>query len=161
MKTLSVIISLFIMMGCSTSQVVNKDFNSFYNKYEDDEGVLSFKISKNLAKMVVQDEDAETENFIKKMEKVSFFIAEQNTSRYSHVIENYLPGSVYNDLMIIKDDGSIVVFKMKELKNGHINEIVMTVLSPESFVAVSFAGDFTLDDAKKMTKSVKKSDFEM
>jgi len=159
MRTITVVILLVSIMGCGTSQVLNKDFTAFYNKYEDDEGVVSFKISSALARMVVKNEDAEVDDFVRKMDKIRFFISEHNNGKYNKTIEYYLPESVYNDLMIVKDDGSTVIFKMKEPKEGHIKEIVMTVTNPDSFVAISFTGDFSLKDAKKMTSSIKTNNF--
>jgi hypothetical protein len=162
MRTITVVILLISMMGCGTSQVITKDFNAFYNKYEDEQGVVSFKISSALARMVVRNEDEDANKFLKKMDKIRFFISEHDQSRYyTRAIENYLPESAYNDLVVIKDDGSTVIFKMKEIKQGQIKEIVMTVSSPDSFVAVSFTGNFTLDDAKQMTKSIKHSNFDI
>ena len=147
------------MISCGTSQVLKKDFTQFYNTHEDDEGVVSFQIPIALARMIIKDEDQEADDFLKKMDKIRFFIKEHDNGQYKRTVQNYLPESVYNDLMIVKDNGSTVMFKMKEPKDGHIREIVMTVTDPDSFVAVSFIGNFTLEDAKHMTSSIKTDDF--
>jgi len=159
MRTITVVILLISMMSCGTSQVLKKDFTTFYNTYEDDEGVVSFQIPVALARMVVKDDDMEADNFLKKMDKIRFFIKEHDNGQYKRMVQSYLPESIYNDLMIVKDDGSTVIFKMKEPKEGRIREIVMTVTNPDSFVAVSFLGNFTMEDAKHMTSSIKTNDF--
>jgi|GEM_PF-587385 hypothetical protein len=159
MKTITILFLLFTMMGCASSQVPKKDFTAFYNTYEDDEGVVNFQIPIALARMIVKDEDKDTDDIVKKMDKIRFFIKEQDNGKYKRTIDNYLPESLYNDLMIVKDNGSTVIFKMKEPKQGHIREIVLTVTDSDSFVAISFTGDFTMEDAKQMTSSIKTSDF--
>ncbi len=158
MRTTTIIILLISMMGCGTSQVMNKDFTAFYNKYEDDAGVVSFQVPAGLARMFVDKEDKDADNFVKKMDKIRFFISEHDNGKYDKTIETYLPDGVYNDLMIVKNDGSTIIFKMKEPKAGKIKEIVLTVSNPDSFVAISFSGDFTLEDAKQMTSSIKTND---
>jgi len=154
MKTTLTIFLLALIGSCATSQQTNKNFATFYSQYQDDEGVKSFEIPCFLAKKLFNDNDNNSDHLIKKITKLRFFISENDNGKYGNRIKYYLPNSDYHDLMVVKSNGNAVVFKIKELKNGDIKEVVMTITEPDSFVAVCFTGSFTMNDVKKMTNSI-------
>jgi hypothetical protein len=160
MRTQMTIFLLVMMMGCASSQNANRNFTSFYTKYQDDDGVKSFEIPCFLAKKILGDDDKDSDNLIKKINKLRFFLVENDQGNYGRKIQSYLPNADYHDLMIVREDGSTVIFKIKELKNGDIKEIVMTVTQPDSFLAISFTGNFTREDVHKMSKSIHTNDFD-
>lgn len=158
MKNILTVILIFLCFGCASSQDMKKDFAAFYDKYQDASGVKCFEINCNLGEFIK--EDGNNSDLLKKMTGLRFFIAEKNNDNFAQKIANYLPGSVYHDLMVVKEDGSTVVFKIREVQNKDIKEIVMTVSKPDSFVAISFSGHFTYDEAERMSKSIDSKDME-
>ncbi len=156
MRTLTTIILLVILsIGCATSQEYDKDFTDFYNQYEDDAGIICFQLPGALVNFAIDKDDKNAKELFSKVDKIRFVISENTHNQYDKKIEKYLPNSLYHDLMIIKDDGAKVMFKVKESKKGLIEEIIMTVSESDSFVAISFSGKFNTEDAQKMTGSIK------
>ena len=150
------IISLLLtgFVACGNSQETNNDFTEFYQAYKNTDGVVAFELPMFLAKMVIDKDEEELKEFVKKTDDIRFFISDKSNVALYRELKNYLPNGVYNDLMIVKNGSSTVTFKIRERKNK-IREILMTVMEDSSFVAISFTGDFTIEDAKKMAKSVK------
>ncbi len=142
-------------MACGNSQDNNDDFTEFYHEYKNTHGVVAFELPMFLAKMVIDDDDEEElEQFVKKTDDIRFFISDKSNTSLYRKLEQHMPKGTYNDLMIIKKGGSTVTFKIRDRKNK-IREILMTVKEDSSFVVISFTGNFTIEDAKKMAKSVK------
>lgn len=156
MRTSIIIIFIFGLFSCSSSQHINKDFTDFYNHHQDDNGVVSFSLPIGLAKILIDDDDTDAKKIMSKLNKMRFFICEKDNGFYTKAIEKYLPEPNYHDLMVIRDGEETVVFKIKEPVNGKIKEIILTVSKQESFVAISFNGNFDMEDAKEMTSSIKR-----
>ena len=104
--------------------------------------------------MVVDENDYEAKQALKKLNKIRFFICEKDRGFYAKKVNDYLPENTYHDLMVVKDGSETVVFKMKEIEKNEIKEIVLIVTKPNSFVAISFSGHFTMEDAKEVASSV-------
>ncbi len=108
--------------------------------------------------MLIDDDDQEAKKALSKLNKMRFFICDHDNGFYRKAVQKYLPEGTYHDLMVIKDGKETVAFKMKEPINGRIKEIVLTVSEPNSFIAISFMGNFTVDDAKSFASSIKTDD---
>ena len=154
MRILVISLVLTGFMACGNSQENNENFTDFYWDNKNINGVVTFELPMFLAKMVIDNDDGEMEYFVNKTEGIRFFISDRANTGLYRKLERYTPKGVYNDLMIIKDGSSTVKFQIRERKNK-IREILMTVKEDSSFVAISFTGNFTIEDAKKLTKSVK------
>lgn len=154
MRILIISLLLTSFLACGNSQETNNDFTEFYHAYKNTDGVVAFELPMFLAKMVIDKDEEELNDFVKKTDDIRFFISDKSNVALYRKLENHLLDGVYNDLMIIKEGTSTVTFKIRERKNM-IREILMTVKEDSSFVAISFTGNFTIEDAKKMAKSVK------
>jgi hypothetical protein len=155
MRTLLMVLFIAAIAGCATSQQTSKDFSTFYNKYQDDAGVKSFEIKCNMGNFLKDEEKDKNDELFSKPTRFRLFISEKDKGNYADKIKYYLSGNDYHDLMITKNNGSTVIFKIKEMSDKEYKEIVMTVSKPESFVAMSFTGKFTYEEAKKMSSSIK------
>jgi hypothetical protein len=155
MKTLLIIILIAAIAGRATSQEATKDFSTFYNKYQDDAGVKSFEIKCNMGNFLEDDENGKNDELFSRPTRFRIFISEKDNGNYAAKVKYYLSGKNYHDLMISKNNGSTVIFKIKELPDKDLKEIVMTISKPESFVAMSFTGKFTFEEAQKMSSSIK------
>ncbi len=155
MKALIFILALGIV-SCSSPKSTNKDFNSFYEEHESDEGVISIGIPMFLAKMFIDnDVDEQTQEVIDKLDKIKLFVCEESNINYAKIINDYLPESIYSDLLEINENNEKISFKIRKPEEEKITEVILTVVSSNSFVAVAFNGSFTLEDAKKFAKAVK------
>lgn len=150
------IISLFLtsFVACGNAQKNDNNFTEFYHTYKNTDGVVAFELPMFLAKMVIDKDEEELKEFVKKTDDIRFFISDKSNLALYRELEKHLQGGVYNDLIIIKEGSSTLTFKIRERKNK-IREILLTIKEDSSFVAISFTGDFTIEDAKKMAKSVK------
>jgi hypothetical protein len=155
MRTIIIAIFVFGIFGCGSSQPATTDFSDFYNDHEDDAGIVSFSFPIGLAKAFLDDDDKDAKKAFDKIHKMRFFICEKDHGFYSKKIQNYLPEGTYHDLMVVKDGKETVTFKMKAPVNNKIKEILLIVSEPDSFVAISFMGNFTIDEAKEMASSIK------
>ena len=154
MRTIIIALLLTSIMACGNSQENNNDFTDFYHSNKNTEGVVAFKLPMFLAKMVIDKDEEELKQFMKNTDDIRFFISDKSNTSLYLTLKNHLSPSIYNDLMIIKEGGSTVTFKIREHRNK-IREILMTIVEDSSFVAISFTGEFTIEDAKKIAKSVK------
>jgi len=152
-KILISFIALFIVLTCSAKTQVN-GYKSFYREYRDAPNTITFKIPGGLASMFMQNEDDDVKEFMKNMDDISFFIADNATDQMLIDLNKYLPEREYKEIMIIRDGGSEVIFLAKE--NGDvIEEILMTVVDKNDLVVMCIFGEFTKDDAKRIAKSIK------
>ena len=154
MKLLIISILMTSFIACANSQEQDDEFVDFYRNYKNTDGVIAFNLPTFLVKAIVDDSDEELEKFVKKTDDIRFFISEKNNNSLYRKLNSHLPQSTYHDLMVIKDGSSTVTFKIREHKNK-IQEILMMANGDSSFVAISFTGDFTIDDAKRLAKSIK------
>ncbi len=157
MRTLIIILA-FGVLGCSSSKPITKDFDKFYSKHESDKGVVTLSIPIFLAKMFISKDDKETLKALDKLRKVKLFICEDKKNNYNRTIKDYLPNNVYSDLMVVNNNSEKIVFKMRKPEGKVIEEFVMTVASPKSFVAIELKGSFTKTDISKIVKKLRKND---
>ncbi len=153
MKTLFITIFVFGILSSCNSQSKN-DFSDFYNTHEDDIGIITFSLPIGLANAFIADDDAEAKDAFAKVSNMKFFICEKDNGYYEKKIKKYMPEGTYHDLMVVKNGKESVSFKMKEPTKGKKREVVLIITEPESFVAISFVGNFTLNDAKEMANSI-------
>ncbi len=152
-RVLAVIIA-FGILGCTASRTA-KDFDIFYNKYEDNKGVTTLEIPVFLVRAFMGKKERQSATALSKLNKVKLFICNKNNNTYSRIISNYLPNRIYSDLMGIQTGKDKIVLKMRKPKQQVISEIVMTLRSPKSFVAIEFKGNFNIQDVKLIAKILK------
>lgn len=157
MKTLISLFLIIALNACASSYSNTPDYQQFYKTYRSNEGVVSFSFPTGLAGLFMDKDDADVKAFLKKFDEVSFFISEDGNKKLFPELNKHLPKSTYSTIMEIKDGSSTVTFKAKE-HDGAIDEIIMTVDETDSFVVMCISGSFTMEDAKKITKSINVDD---
>jgi len=154
MKKIVYIITILVLFSSCASSKGIEGYHTFYKKHKSDENVVSFGLPTGLMSLFLNnDEDKELKEFLKNIDDLRFFIAEDSNKSLLPELNKYLPEEHYKDIMIIKDGGDKVIFKARE--NGDaISEIIMLVEEDSSFVVMSVEGEFTYDDIKNFAKSV-------
>jgi len=141
--------------GFTTVYITPKMFELFANmQLEDEEAQEVVSIVKNLKgiRILVYDNEDETED-----DDGNTLTVRKNlydpTTLYNE-FTNLVPRDFYEDLMVIKDDQTNVKFMVHETSPGTINELLMLVGDPDSFVFISLAGIINLKDISKLGNSV-------
>jgi hypothetical protein len=152
-KLFSILVVLVLFSSCAaTKKPVG--YKDFYKANKNKENVVSFGLPTGLIGLFIdKKEDKELKEFLKNVDKLRFFIADDSTKVLYPVLEKFLPEELYKDYMVINDGGNKVVFKAREGKNS-IEEIIMLVEEESSFVVMSIEGEFTYKDLSKFAKTV-------
>lgn len=149
----NIVFAIALQLLCLNMAVAQNDYDRFYRKYKQEEGVVTFRIPVSLIRLVVDDEDEDLDELFDKVDDVSFFAADDARSELVKGLKQNLPESTYKDMMEIKDGSSTILFKAKEAKDG-LEEILMTIEDRESIFVMCITGNFTFEEAKYFIKSV-------
>ena len=143
-----------------------------FDKYEDDDKVtfvaMQPKMFQMLAKMSVNSDDPEAQEFFDLVNSISSFkvITTEDASITKDVdlwVANRLKTSSFEELMRIRDGGSNVKFYVKEGKDAdHVKELLMFVTGMKDMdidingkkmetVLLSLTGDINLKSVSKLT----------
>jgi len=154
MKNLSITLIAFFIVLTSCAKTPTTGYNVFYKEYRDTPHTITFKIPGAFAGMFLDDEDKEVKEFVKKMDNVSFFVAENVSKQMIIDLNKSLPESLYKEIMIINSGAEVEVIFLARDNGDVIEEIVMTVIDDNELVVMCMYGEFTRDDAKKIVKAV-------
>ncbi len=157
MRILTTIL-LLALLSCNSSKTITKDFNQFYDKYENHEDIIAFGVPIFLAKAFMDENTKEDLRTIGEFKKIRLFVCNKRPEVYSKIIKDYLPNSIYSDLMVVSDNADKITFKIRNTNNKVVEEILMIVSSPKNFVAIEVKGSFKIKDLRKAIKDVKAKD---
>ncbi len=155
MKNLNLLIIGLLIAFTASAKSAKDGYTMFYNHYNDFDEVITFKLSGSFANMFIEGDDVESAEFMEKMEKISFLIADNVSKEMIVDLNKAMPAAKYKTMMEIKDGGSEVIFFARE-DGTAITEILMTVVDDDSLVVMCIYGDFTEKDAKHIAKSINK-----
>jgi hypothetical protein len=128
-------------------------YSQFFDKNKNIKGVESFTISTSLFRFFLDSDEQELKDMLKKLDEVSFLIADAASPTLAIELEKTLPEKEYKELMVIKDGSSTVRFKAKE-KSDKVDEIVMIVTEPNSLVVMCIKCNITFKEARTLASSV-------
>ncbi len=152
MKTIK-LSALFLLLISGTMMAQN-NYQDFYKKNKRNEGVETFSLNPSLFRLMLSKEDQELKDWLKKVDNVSFFVADYATEDLRKELNRSLHPKIYNDLMVVKEGSSTVVFKIKENKDI-IEEVVMIATEGDELTVMCLTGWFTMEDAKALAGTVK------
>ena len=151
MKTIiSAIILCVIFGGLAFGQ---SSYHKFYSDHKDMQGVESFEMSSSLLHFLLKKEDKTTANALKRVGKVTFFVADSASPEMMDELRYSLPGNVYKDVMQIRDGKSTVCFKVRESERD-IEEVLMTVTDTNSLVVMCISGSFSHNEVNNLIHSI-------
>lgn len=157
MKYITLTIIGFMVVLSSCAKTPSDGYKKFYREYRDAPHTITFKIPGGLASFLIDKEDVEAKEFMNNIDDISFFIADNVSKQMLLDLNNYMPESVYKEIMVIRDGSDEVIFFAKEVNNV-IEEIIMTVVGDKELVVMAMFGEFTKEDAKKFVKAIKTED---
>ncbi len=174
-----IIIGIFSLQGIfAQTNFKNSDgVFEFYENYAGKEGFTTVYITAKMfqlfASMEMESEDPDTEevmNIASKLEGIRILVFDnEEEDEDGNIIKKSLtytprnlyqevatklPSNYYEDLMIVKSDGTDVKFMINESRPGIINELLMLVGGPDTFVFMSIAGEINLKNISKLSNSV-------
>ena len=141
---------------------------TFFEKYEDEEGVTSFFASKETFKLLkgmdVDSSDPEVKEFfqmIENLEAVKMITTDRSdlAKKFQGLSEKHITDQGLKELMRVNDDGKKVKFYIKKGRDeSHVKELFMLVTGMEndkaSTVVMSITGDIDLKRISKLTKEL-------
>lgn len=156
MRTLIIICA--IQFSLLFQGLAQSNYQQFYNQYGDAEGVVTLSIPTMLVKLMLDEEErAEAGPLFDKVDKISFLAADDTSQEVLNKFKKSMPSASYKDLMEMKDGGSTVLFKVKEVGDG-IEELLMTGEDDGSFFVLCLIGSFTWEDASELARSIQNKD---
>lgn len=157
MKYITLTIIAFMVVLASCAKTPTDGYKKFYREYRDAPRTITFKIPGGLASFLIDSEDVEAKDFMKNIDDISFFIADNASKQMLIDLNKYMPEDDYKEIMVIRDGADEVIFFAKEFQ-GTIEEIIMTVVGDNELVVMAMFGEFTKEDAKKFVKAIKTED---
>ena len=154
MKTKDILFLLFLF--CATTIAQAQDFDSFYKKYSDKEGITAVYMSKNMLNL------ARGQNFGNlgsinfkaisgKVESVQILTSEKEKVKDELAKEiSAITKNGYEILMQVKENGEMANFYVKNKSNNIISEFIISVNNSKETVFVRISGNFTAEDLRKI-----------
>jgi len=163
MKRILIFIALFSIPVLNKAQ--NTPVDALFDKYSGKDGFTTVYITKYMFDMFrshdVENKDAEDVNrILGKLNSIKILTVEDSTvlgkgvNFYNEIMKD-LPRDKYNELMVVKDKSSNVVFLAREDK-GVIVELLLIAGGAEAGdnVLISIQGQINLDDISKLSKTL-------
>ncbi|MDA3891148.1 MAG: DUF4252 domain-containing protein [Salinivirgaceae bacterium] len=156
MKNIAITLIAVLTVLTSCAKPPTNGYKKFYREYRDAPHTITFKIPAGLAGIFIDKEDEEAKEFMKSMDDISFFVAENASKEMIIDLNKHLPEKDYKEMMVIRDGDAEIIFLAKG--NGNvIEEILMTVVDDNELVVMAMFGEFTKETAKKLAKSINTS----
>ena len=159
MKNIQIILILLssaVLSAPFVSEAKGGGFPDFYNKYKEREDFVSMSIKPGLLRLFVGGDDRDLRQLMKHIKQLKMLIYDTNPDsvRYfsNELNDNFLSGR-YDDLLVVKDGGDNVTFKV-HMKDKRISELIMLVSDQESLVVLYLQGNIDLGEVKELSKSV-------
>lgn len=157
MKKVLIIAITMIFTLSLTAQ--NKAVDALFEKYGGKEGFTTVVITKHMFGLFSQVETAEDDeymNMIKNLKNIRILSAPGHPVsgiNFLKEIGDALPETVYEELMIIKDEDQDVKFLVRE-ENDTIVELLMIISGAEENVLISISGIIDMKTIAKLSKSM-------
>lgn len=153
-----VILAIALQIACISMAFSQTGYERFFKEYESIDGVESFSLSTSLFRFMLDDKKKEkdADEMLKKIDGISFLVADSAHPQMGEIqkaLRSHLPKKKYKKMMEIKDGSSTISFKARGTKKK-IDEILLTVMDEDSLFVMCISGNFSLEDAKSLMKSV-------
>lgn len=152
MKNL-IYILLFVFCVSTLFAQDKKNYKSFYKTFKKEQSVFGITAPMHAAHLFIDFEEKELRKIIRKGRKVKVLVFEEDNSYVFKNINEFLPSSVYEEFLTIKDQGSKVKVLVKDEKE-YVSEVVVLIKEENTLVTVGIYGKFTHDDILDLYKSI-------
>lgn len=162
MKKLMVFIALVGMTVAATAQ--NKSIDRIFDKYAGQKGITTVYISKYMFSMFanldgVEDKDVEDlQQVFGKLTGIKILAVEdasalgKGVNFYDEIMRD-LPRNEYEELMVVKDSESDVVFLAKEEKGVIVELLLIVGGEGDENVLIAITGEINLNSIAKLSKA--------
>lgn len=173
--------SLVLLGGQMQAQTAQKSLEifDFYEQHAEEDGFTTVYISSKMFELFANieiEDDEEAEEIIDIVQelkgiRILVYDAEQeeedengntltirndkyNPQALYNEVYSKLPKNHYEDLMVVKSDGTDVKFMVRESSRGVIEELLMLVGEEDTFVFMSIVGTIDLKKISRLANSV-------
>jgi len=154
MKFLSTLLALSIFLSsCGSKSSETANFDSFYQKYEDAEGVMALKVAPFLLKLMATTESPEIDEALSKVKDVRVFVCNTDVNNLSGELKEHLPADSYEVLMTIERETALITVYVRTGEGKNI-EVVSLAEEKKSFGAMQLKGEFSRAEIKNLINSV-------
>lgn len=154
----NIILILMAMFSTAILTAQADAIEKYFNQYLDDERFtvvyISPKMFNMVAKMDIEDLDAETKELISNLKGLRILTTEINTLAFYNEALKKINTSEYEILMKVRDGDENVHILIKDDGGQRIHELLLLVGGASDFVLLSFIGDIDLDKISKLANSM-------
>jgi hypothetical protein len=151
MKT--ILVTVLLQLALFAFAFGQSSYSRFFETNRNAVGVESFTISTSLFRFLLDSDEQELKDLLKKLDEVSFFISDNPTPFLISDLSTTLPEKEYKEFMVVKNGTSTVRFKAKE-KSDKVDEVIMIVTEPNSLVVMCIKCNITFKEARALASSV-------
>ncbi|MCB0606918.1 MAG: DUF4252 domain-containing protein [Lewinellaceae bacterium] len=161
MKRITWILTLACLFLAAGAYAQKSSLRTFYDKYKDRENVIDIKISGLLVKVAASfSDDQEARHILQKISRLRLLNMENDnpvtSQEYKELTKNIQQES-YEPLMQIRDKDQKVDFFIRE-DGDKIEEVLMFINGPDSFLMLSVQGLFKFSDLQDLHMDIEGGD---
>ncbi len=154
-----IIACLVFVFAYSFSYGQQDAIDKYFSKYKDNEDFsvvyISPKMFSLINKLDDDDMDDDLRDAIKGVRSLKILTTDKRGVAFYNEAKGLINTNEYEVLMTVRDDDSDVEFLVKDSDDGNVvNELLLLVGSPDSFVLLSFFGDIQLNKLSKLAESI-------
>jgi len=150
-----------ILLGVSTTAQAQIDaISKYFTKYVEDERFtvvyISPKMFQLIEKIDIDLEDAEAQavkDMVKDLQGLRILVAEENTEAFYHEASQTINKKEYEVLMTVRNKGEESVDFLIKDTGDIIDELLMIVGGPDTFVLMSFVGQIDINKISELAKA--------
>ncbi len=151
MKLRNIILAMII--GISSLSCAQICFDEVYHDCRWIDKEICFSVPAWIFKWAVPDTDTLAQQAIAGLRRVSVIVSERADEDLTRSLHKLNKSRYYEDLMIVKDDGSKIVVRARKHKDD-IREIILSIKDDDNLVAVSMKGRFKEEDINKVVQII-------
>ena len=152
--------SLFMLVSCNP----NKKGEEIIRSYEDQKGVVSFKVPPAMIGMFFNNDDPELKDMFKGLESIKVLMVDMSkvktndTQEFASEFEDRLEGSGFSLDFRLDNEGSTVrLFSFEE--EEVIKEMMLVVSGSNQFIGLSLSGAIDMDLLTRLAGQMDVNDF--
>jgi hypothetical protein len=157
------LLTAMIITGFDSSDN-QRNFRKIMKRYRDEEGFFALSIPTSLIKILIPEDEKETEELFEDIKKVRFLVYERGPTSSTAVtsckndLEGLFNNGLYIDLLTISDNSEIV--KIGAIPDGDnlLKGLTVFVYNKNQLVAVNFVGRTDLKKIKRLVDNTVKLD---
>ncbi len=154
MKNILYILIVFVFVSaCGNKNDANENFDAFYTKYENADGVVAFKIAPFLLRLMVETENPEIDKAIEKVETIRVLINNITINNLTSELKNNLPDERYDILMTINKETAKITVYICDDDEKKI-EVIALAEEADSFGAMQIRGEFGREEIKSLIETI-------